>query len=206
MPSDARTRLAPDERRSQLVSLGVTALVDRPLSSLTFEYLSKQAGVSRSLLFYYFGSKDGFHREVVSTARDSLLRATEPLPDLAPLDRLHDTLTRLVQFVRDHRGTFFSLVRGAASGTSEVREVIEQARVLQAERVISVCSELGMPDSALMRVALRSWVAFAEQTLIESALNTEMPLEEIVEFLERSLSAIATAVSPANERLFSAHG
>lgn len=206
MPSDARTRLAPDERRSQLVSLGVTALVDRPLSSLTFEYLSKQAGVSRSLLFYYFGSKDGFHREVVSTARDSLLRATEPLPDLAPLDRLHDTLSRLVQFVRDHRGTFFSLVRGAASGTSEVREVIEQARVLQAERVISVCSELGMPDSALMRVALRSWVAFAEQTLIESALNTEMPLEEIVEFLERSLSAIATAVSPANERLFSAHG
>lgn len=206
MPSDARTRLAPDERRSQLVSLGVTALVDRPLSSLTFEYLSKQAGVSRSLLFYYFGSKDGFHREVVSTARDSLLRATEPLPDLAPLDRLHDTLSRLVQFVRDHRGTFFSLVRGAASGTSEVREVIEQARVLQAERVISVCSELGMPDSALMRVALRSWVAFAEQTLIESALNTEMPLEEIVEFLERSLSAIATAVSPANEQLFSAHG
>ena len=197
-------RLTPDERRTQLVALGVAALVDHPLTSLTFEYLSRQAGVSRGLLFYYFGSKDGFHREVVSTARDSMLRATEPSRDLPPLDRLHDTLTRLVQFVRDHRGTFFSLVRGAASGTSEVREVIEQARVLQTERVIAVCSELGMVESALMRIALRSWVAFAEQTLIESALNTDMASHEIVKFLERTLTAVATSVDPAGERALSA--
>ena len=206
MEADRRTRLTPEQRRAQLVSLGVAALVDRPLEALTIEYLSEQAGVSRGLLFYYFGSKHGLHREVVRTARDSMLHATEPSHDLPPLDRLRDTLTRIVKFVRDHRETFFSLVRGAASGNAEVREVVEQARASQAERVIAVFLELGIADSELLRIALRSWVAFAEEALVESALNTEMPSEEIVSFLERSVKAVAASVYPANGRVPGAFG
>jgi AcrR family transcriptional regulator len=193
MDADRRTRLTPEKRRAQLVALGVATLVDHPLESLTIDSLSAQAGVSRGLLFYYFGSKQGLHREVVRTARDSMLHATEPLPDLAPLDRLHDTLTRIVGFVRDHRGTFYSLVRGVASGDLEVREVVEQARVLQAERVIEVFLELGAVDSELLRIALRSWVTFAQEVLVESTVTTEMPSEEIVSFLERSARAVAAS-------------
>jgi AcrR family transcriptional regulator len=194
MEADRRTRLTPEKRRAQLVALGVATLVDHPLESLTIDSLSAQAGVSRGLLFYYFGSKQGLHREVVRTARDSMLHATEPLPDLAPLDRLHDTLTRIVGFVRDHRGTFYSLVRGVASADLEVREVVEQARVLQAERVIDVFLELGVADSELLRIALRSWVAFAEEVLVESTITTAMLSGEIVSFLERSVQAVAASV------------
>lgn len=194
MHEDRRTRLTPDERRTQLVALGVASLAEHPLESLTIEYLSAQAGVSRALLFHYFGSKNGLRREVVRTARDSMLHATEPLPDLAPLDRLHDTLSRIVRFVREHSGTFYSLVRGVASGDSEVREVVEQARALQAERVVAVFLELGAPDTELLRIALRSWVAFAEEALVESAIGTEMPAEHIVSFLERSVRAVASSV------------
>jgi AcrR family transcriptional regulator len=194
MQEDRRTRLTPDERRAQLVALGVASLAEHPLESLTIDYLSAQAGVSRALLFHYFGSKNGLRREVVRTARDSMLHATEPLPDLPPLDRLHDTLSRIVRFVREHRGTFYSLVRGVASGDSEVREVVEQARALQAERVVAVFLELGAVDTELLRIALRSWVAFAEEALVESALGTEMASEEIVTFLERSVKAVAASV------------
>jgi AcrR family transcriptional regulator len=195
MQAAPRTRLTPEERRAQLVALGVAALADRPIDELTIPYLSEKAGVSRGLLFYYFGSGQGLHREVVTTARDAMLHATEPQMDLAPLDRLHDTLTRLVQFVRDHRGTFFSLVRGAASGGVEVREVVEQARVLQAERVIAVFLELGTPDSQLFRIAMRSWVAFAEQVLVESAVDASVPPEETVAFLERTATAVVESVA-----------
>jgi AcrR family transcriptional regulator len=196
MEAERRTRLSPDERRAQLVALGVAFLADHPLDQLTIEYLSAKAGVSRGLLFHYFDSKNGLHREVVRTARDSMLRATEPVSDLEPLDRLQDTLTRIVQFVRDHRGTFFSLVRGVASGDAEVRGVVEEARRVQADRVIAVFIELGREDSELLRIALRSWVAFAEEVLVESALGTEMPSERIVAFLERSARAVAAAVDP----------
>jgi AcrR family transcriptional regulator len=194
MEADRRTRLAPDERRAQLVALGVAYLVDKPLESLTIEYLSERAGVSRGLLFHYFGSKKGLHGEVARTARDSMLNATAPLNELSPLDRLHDTLMRIVQFVRDHRGTFYSLVRGASSGTVEVREALEQARSEQAERLIAVFRELGVADSELLRIALRSWVAFAEEALVESALDTDMTSEQIVSFLERSARAVAASV------------
>lgn len=198
MKVDRRTRLTPEERRSQLVGLGIEALVDRPLEALTIEYLSERAGVSRGLLFYYFGSKNGLHSEVVQAAFDGMLRATDPVLELEPLDRLHDTLTRIVQFVRDHRATFFSLIRGAASGDAEVREVIERAREVQSERLIAVFRELGVADSPLHRIALRSWVSFAEQALVESALNSDMPSDEIVSFLERSVRAVAASADPAS--------
>ncbi|PJI94043.1 TetR/AcrR family transcriptional regulator [Luteimicrobium subarcticum] len=196
MTDERRTRLSPDERRAQLVAIGVAALADRSLDELTIDVISQQAGVSRGLLFYYFGSKQGFHREVVRAARDGLLRATEPVLELSPLERLHDTLSNLVAFVREHEDTFFSLVRGAASGDRQVREVVEQARALQCERVEIVCRELGVPDTALLRVGLRSWVAFAEQALVDGVLGGRMSPDEAVDFLERSLVAVVVTVDP----------
>ncbi|UUT36327.1 helix-turn-helix domain-containing protein [Microbacterium elymi] len=59
MSADRRMRLTPDQRRSQLVALGVNFLADRPLDNLTMEVLSELAGVSRALVFHYFGSRQG---------------------------------------------------------------------------------------------------------------------------------------------------
>jgi len=200
MDTDRRTRLTPDERRAQLVALGVAHLADHSLDSLTIEELSAQAGVSRALLFHYFGSKQGLHREVVRTARDSMLHATEPIPELPPRERLRDTLTRIVAFVRDHSGTFYSLVRGVASGDEEVRAVVEEARGEQAERIIAVFLELGAADVPLLRIGLRSWIAFAEDVLVATAIGTDLPSETIVEFLELSADGVVAAVPNAGER------
>ncbi|WP_431245295.1 TetR/AcrR family transcriptional regulator [Leifsonia xyli] len=194
METDRRTRLTPDERRAQLVALGVSFLADNPLDQLSIEELSARAGVSRGLLFHYFGSKQGLHRDVVRTARDSMLHATEPVAGLPPLDRLHDTLERIVGFVREHSGTFYSLVRGVASGDTEVRAVVEEARVEQADRVIAVFLELGVPDTPMLRIALRSWIAFAEEALVESAIGTDLASDEIVGFLERSARGVVEAL------------
>lgn len=197
MVGSRRTRLSPEDRRAQLVSVGVAALADAPLEALTIERLAKAAGVSRGLVIYYFGTKDGMHREVVRAARDSMLHATRPTPDLAPMDRLDDVLTRLVGFVRDHRITFYSLVRGAASGDPEVRESIEEVRTVQTGWLVDAFLESGTPDTELLRIALRSWVAFAEQTLVDGALHSELSSAEIVLFLNRSVRAVVSTVTLA---------
>lgn len=199
MPAERRTRLTPDERRAQLIALGVAALADRPLDQLNVEDLSAQAGVSRGLLFYYFDSKQGFHREVVRAARDGMLRATEPQLELPPLERLHTTLEKIVAFVREHRSTFVSLVRGVASGDKEVRAVVEEAEQIQTQRVIAVFDELGVPQSPLLKVALRAWVAFAEQALVDGELASGPGGDEgavaFVAFLERSALAVVESVA-----------
>jgi hypothetical protein len=76
-----------------------------------------------------------------------------------------------------------------------VRAVVEEARGEQAERVVAVFLELGVPDTVLLRIALRSWVAFAEEALVESAIGTDLPSAEIVGFLERSAHGVVDALS-----------
>jgi len=194
MQATRRTRLSPDERRAQLIALGVGALASGPLESLTIESLAAAAGVSRGLVIHYFDTRDGLHREVVRTACDAMLHATQPDEELEPLDRLHDTLTRLVRFVRDHRLTFHSLVRGAASGDPEVRELVEETRTVQTGWLVRAFLELGTPDSDTLRIALRSWVAFAEQALVDGALHSELSSDELVLFLDRSAKAVVASV------------
>lgn len=201
IPASRRARLSPDERRAQLIALGVAALAEHPLGELNIERLAADAGVSRALLFHYFGSRHGFQRELVKTARDSMLLATEPDQSLAPLPRLTDTLRRTVGFVRAHGGTFFSLVRGPASGDPQIREVVEQARVLQTERVVVLFRELGVEPSSKLRIGLRGWLAFTEQALVDAALADELGDDEIVELLEHALRGIASEVAPEASRV-----
>jgi AcrR family transcriptional regulator len=188
--AERRTRLSPEERRKQLIALGVNALADRPLDEITIEFLAAEAGVSRGLVFYYFNSKTGLHHELVQTARDSLMRATEPKPELPPSARLHDTLDRFVTFARDHRQTFFSLVRGTASGDEDVREIVEQVRTAQADRLSIMFQELGVAQSTRLDIALRAWVALAEQALVDGAMNHALEHAELVAFLEGSCLAV----------------
>lgn len=194
MVAEARTRLSPQDRRAQLLSIGVRTLADHSIDQLTFDRLSREAGVSRPLLFHYFGSKQGLRTEVVRLARDSMLHATAPDLSLPPLERLHDTLERLVRFVREHGGTFYSLVRGAASGDPEVREAIDEAREVHTDRVIAVFVELGHEDTPLLRLALRGWVALAEQALIEGVHGGRLPDEEVVDLMERTARGVVSTL------------
>lgn len=198
MDSARRRRLTPDERRAQLLAVGVAFLGDRPLDDLTIEELSERAGVSRGLVFHYFGSRQGLHHAVVMTAAGSMIAASQPREELAPADRLRDTLGRIVAFVREYRGTFFSLVRGVASGDPVVRAAVDDARDVHAHRLLAVFAEMGATDTPLLRVVLRSWVSFAEEMLIELGLDTDAAADDIVDLLVRSARGVVAAVTPVD--------
>jgi AcrR family transcriptional regulator len=193
MPAERRARLTPDQRRAQLIAAGVNFLADHTLDELTMEALAQQAGVSRPLVFHYFDTRQGMHLAVIATARDSLLQATEPRPDLPPHERLRDTLLRIAEFVQQHQGTFHSLVRGIASGDSTVRAVVDESRVRNAERLVEAFTELGAPDSPALRMALRAWVAFTEETLISLLVERDTPPADVVRFLVGTLDGVVAS-------------
>lgn len=192
-----RTRMSPDERRQQLLSLGVAALADRPLEAVTVEDLATEAGVSPGLVHHYFGSRQGLHSAIVRTARDAMLHATEPREDLPPRARLRDTLDRFIEFVREHEATFYSLVRGTASGNENVRATVQHARDVLAGYLRDVFQEIGVAPGPLLDTALHSWISFAEQALIEAAGDPAIPPAELTVFLERSAIGVAEALDPA---------
>ena len=74
----ARTRLSKEERRSQLLDLGVRLLSTRSLDELSIDLLAEEAGISRGLLYHYFGNKHDFHEAVVRRAADDLIAQTAP--------------------------------------------------------------------------------------------------------------------------------
>ena len=200
MSAERRTRMSPQVRRAQLVALGVAALADHPLDALDVDDLCAQAGVSRGLLFYYFDSKQGFRREVVRAARDDLLLAIEPQVHLPPMERLNTMLAALVEFVREHRGIYLSLVHTVCGGGGrDVRAVVEETEQIQTERVVAMFEESGIPPTRMLRLALRAWVAFAEQALVERELvpgpEGDARAAELLAFLRRSAAAVVEAAA-----------
>ena len=76
-----RTRLSPEERRTQLLDTGVRLLATRSLDELSIDTLAEEAGISRGLLYHYFGGKQGFYEAVVQHAADDLYARTAPPAD-----------------------------------------------------------------------------------------------------------------------------
>ena len=58
-PTRTRTRLARDERREQLVDAAAAVFQGRDPAEVTFEEIADAAGVSRALVYNYFGDRNG---------------------------------------------------------------------------------------------------------------------------------------------------
>jgi AcrR family transcriptional regulator len=63
------------EKATRIVDAMRTSVAQRGVAGSTFDYVARQAGVSRGLLHYYFGTKEQLLAEVVR--RDSDLRISE---------------------------------------------------------------------------------------------------------------------------------
>src|SRR5690606_3488661 len=121
----SRTRLSPDERRTQLLDLGVRLLATTSLEELSIDVLAEEAGISRGLLYHYFGGKQGFYEAVVQRAADDLYAQTAPPADGDPLERLLGSITGYVDYVVANQTGYRSLVRAAAGGNETLREIYD---------------------------------------------------------------------------------
>src|SRR5213595_4311054 len=75
MEAAAKTRQLTGERAQRIVDAMRASVARRGAAGSTFDHVARQAGVSRGLLHYYFGTKERLLAEVVR--RDSDLRISE---------------------------------------------------------------------------------------------------------------------------------
>ena len=50
----ARSRLTPEQRRDQILDLGMAAFSVLPFEQVAMEDIAAQAGISRALIYHYF--------------------------------------------------------------------------------------------------------------------------------------------------------
>src|SRR3954467_480470 len=158
--SGPRVRLSPGVRREQLLDLGVRLLAHRSLDELSIDLLAEEAGISRGLLYHYFGSKQAFHEAVVRHAADALTPQTTPPTGGEPMERLLTSVTAYVDYVIDNHAGYVSLVKAGAGGNESLRAIYEDARSALNGRIFreDPAGQI-LTDTPLARLVVRGWSA-----------------------------------------------
>jgi AcrR family transcriptional regulator len=112
------TRELSGDSAGRIVDAMRDAVAERGIAGATFEHVASQAGVSRGLLHYYFGTKERLLVEVVR--RDSENRVEmldEPLRAAADVDGVLDVLvSSLMDLIENDPGFFIVLFDLFAAG------------------------------------------------------------------------------------------
>lgn len=176
--SPSPRRLPPDERRRQLVGIGLRMLTERPITEITVDDVAREAGISRSLLFNYFPTKRDYHLAIIRAAARRMRRVVLVSGD----EGVAIILDRFLAFLQRRRDPYLSLLRGVGGADPEVAAINAQTR---AELVDGVLRALGRdPSAPALRLAVGGWVALVEDIgLAWAADPAALPRDGIISLL-----------------------
>jgi AcrR family transcriptional regulator len=95
VPSGTRARSLAGEKAQRIVDAMRRSVAQRGTAASTFDHVSREAGVSRGLLHYYFGTKEQLLAEAVR--RDCELRLERLEGQLSTAKTAHDFIALMAQ-------------------------------------------------------------------------------------------------------------
>lgn len=166
-------RLDVDQRRTQLVALGLEHFGNRAYDDVSIDAIASAAGISKGLLYHYFPTKRAYYAAIIGEAAALLVACTEADESLPPLARLNAGLDAYLSYVRGHAKAYATLLRSGVGVDPEIARIVDETRALFLSRLTSGFDTGYLPrdegpvaspilESPAVRLALRGWVGFAE--------------------------------------------
>jgi AcrR family transcriptional regulator len=155
-----RARLEVDERRAQLLAVGMEVFSTRSYDDVSIDELARAAGISKGLLYHYFPTKRDFYVATVREGASQLLDLTVAVDATTPLERLNAGMDAYLDYVDRHGTAYVALMRGGVGSDPEVARIVDRTRETFCARLVE-----GVPidaPSPLVKAALRGWVGFVE--------------------------------------------
>jgi AcrR family transcriptional regulator len=183
-----RARLEVDERRAQLVKLGLGFFAARTYDDVSIDELAREAGISKGLLYHYFPTKRDFYVATVRDAARQFLDLTATSESAPPLDRLRDGLDAYLDYVVAHAPAYAALLRGGIGSDPEVAQIIDETRAALCQRLVE-----GIPEvtaTPLIRTAVRGWLGFCEATSLEWIGGRSTPRDALRDLMLEVLLAV----------------
>jgi AcrR family transcriptional regulator len=107
----AKERELSGEKAQRIVNAMRESVAKRGAAGSTFEHVAREAGVSRGLLHYYFGTKERLLVEVVRRdAEIRVARLDEPLANAKTVDDVIDVLVASLTDLIENEPAFFLLI------------------------------------------------------------------------------------------------
>jgi AcrR family transcriptional regulator len=181
----ARTRLDPEVRREQIIDAAEVVLTERDPADVTFEQIADAAGVSRGLVYNYFGDKAGLLAAVylrnldrLADALDSPLRVNDQRADDQLGRRLRSLVEVYLRFAADNPSAWKLI------GTAETTEhpVVRRARRAHIERISA-----SWGDTAEARVLGRGILGFLEAATVEWLGESDLGVEQAADVIYAQL-------------------
>ncbi len=186
-----RERLVVDERRAQLLALGLDVFGARPYDEVSIDDLARAAKISKGLLYHYFPTKRAYYVAALRVAASRLLSETETDASLPPLERARLGLSSYLDFVERHGPAYLTLMNGGIGADAEVAAVIEETRRVFVERMLEGrAAATGQRVDALQGLAVRGFVGFIEATCIEWVAKRAVKREELLALWIGALAAL----------------
>ncbi len=181
-------RRTADDRRAQLVAIGLELLPTTPVQELTIDEVARRAGISRSLLFHYFATKSEYYTAVMDAAAALLRDHVAPRPGTPLTGQLPGMLDRFVSWVETYRDSHLAFVRGAHAGDPDLARVYQGTR----EQLVEVAlAAVPLPDGERQRQLVRSWFAFTEDLVLQWTQEPTMSRDELLELVTDVLTRLA---------------
>ena len=146
----AGTRGMPRERREQLIlDVAGQVFARAGYEAAPMDEIADRAGVSKPLLYTYFGSKEGLYLAYIERAGGELIDrlVNAQAPDRSPASMLRARITEFLSFVEEHddgwRVLFRELgsTRPFAERVAELRERIARAIRRMLQQGVGSCSD-----------------------------------------------------------------
>jgi AcrR family transcriptional regulator len=194
MRQGVRRRLTPNERRAEIVRAAELVFAGRDPAAVTFEEIAAAAGVSRALVYNYFGDKGGLMAAVYS---QSLAELDEELrlamsAAVLPRERIHQVVSRYVAFARAHAGGWSAL--GVVAATQH--PAVQRARSERFEKLA-----LAWGDGGDARVVVAALMGLLEAVVHDWLESPTVGPERLVELAEQLLwSGVEHLVGPGGAR------
>ncbi len=191
------TRLDYDERRAQILTAARKLFSRRRYSSVSMKDIADEAGVARGLLHHYFGSKHDLYLEVT---RELLRLPTIPVPEgVTDAHLWARSVDAWLDMIDANRDSWLAAMRAGETGDDpDVREVLDEASELVAERVIEA---LGIDDtSPEMRAVVRCYGGLAQEATREWLERKRLSREQVRALLVGAMPLMASELLPDVKR------
>ena len=166
MADGARARLRVDERREQLLELGVRLFSERAYDEIAIEDIAAAAGVSKGLLYHYFGGKRAFYVACVQRAALGLVNELARVSAAPGEAKARAGLVAYLDFAQGHGVAYRTLMRSGLGNDAEVAAVLDGARRAIAGQLLR---ELGVDGQRrpVYRAAAIGWLGQVEATCMD---------------------------------------